>query len=582
MEGVMALIQKATKVELEGRGSLTLRTGDYVTKGGEGAVYRKSDTVIKLYTDPKKMLQDDMVGKIRLLAKTFKHPSIIGPQGIVKTEKGTPIGYYMPFASGEPLSRIFTNDFRSRENFGDVDALTLVERMHKVVQHTHDKQALMVDANELNWLADIKVKNGPLPQAIDVDSWAVGKWPTKVIMPSIRDWHSPSFGPLTDWYAWGIVTFQVLSGIHPFKGKLEGYKTGELERRMKDNASVFLPDVRLNRAVRDFKCIPGPLLDWYQETFATTNRSTPPLPSLTGISTNGGRKILRTVVTQTGGLVYQNIFEIIGEVVTSVWPCGVVRTTSNVLYSLHTKRQIGVSSATKLAIVTHTDGWLIAEEISGAWKFRFISRDDNKSHELDSPLNCQGIVRNGNRLFAVTTNEFAELQLLSFAKPILTVKNRWGIMGNATQWFKGVGITDVLGSMHIIAPFDEHNVAIVKTPELNGAKVLQAIAGTRYVEVTTVDARGIYQVLGFAFDAGWKKYTVATRTIDQPELNTVILPKGVAARIENDGELIVYVPHKGEQKILNEKDIATTLRLTYVDEKVVYIKDGAVWTLRMK
>jgi hypothetical protein len=83
------------------------------------------------------------------------------------------------------------------------------------------------------------------------------------MMASIRDWHTPKVGIETDRFALAVVTFQVYTGIHPYRGTLDGYKRTEMERRMKEKKSVFTTGVRLNQAVRDFSCIPSPLLAWY-------------------------------------------------------------------------------------------------------------------------------------------------------------------------------------------------------------------------------------------------------------------------------------------------------------------------------
>lgn len=578
----MTLIKKATKIDLEGKGVLTLRPADYVTQGGEGAIYRKNKLVIKLYSDPRKMRRDDMVGKIRLLAKTFSHQSIVAPNGVVKNSQGSPIGYYMPFVEGEALPRVFTNDFRNQTGFDDAGAKQLSEEMYEVVNTAHQGQALMVDANELNWLMGTSSQGTIIPYVIDVDSWAIGKWPAQVIMPSIRDWQSQQFSPLTDWFAWGVVTFQIFTGIHPFKGKLDGYQNGEMERRMKDNASVFLPEVRLNRAVRDFSCIPGPLLDWYRETFSSQTRSIPPSPGQTGAPKGGPLRVMRTVTTLTGGLHYEKLFELTGDKVLSVWPCGVVRTESGALFLIENQRQIGSSQADRLAVAEVEDGWLLAEETGGNWSFRFISTNRFSQHELDSPTAFSQVVRCENRLFGVTENELVELRLLSFQKPILSAHKRWTIMGNSTKWFHGVGISDVLGSTYLVAPFDRESVAFVKVPELDGVKVIDAKIGWRYVEVVIMDQNGSYQVYGFSFDANWKHYQVTKRDVDQPDLNLAFLPKGVAARIDQDGELTIYVPTQGDQKVLNDKDIATTMLLGNVEDSVVYRQNGALWSLKMR
>ncbi len=576
----MSLIKRSTKVTLEGKGVLTLRPSDYVTQGGEGAIYRKGADIIKLYLDPKKMQHDDISSKVRLLANRIDHASIVSPKGIVSDNKGNPIGYHMPYVSGEAFPRLFTGNFRDQNGFGSKQTVTLTSKMHEVVQYVHGKKILMVDANELNWLADISDVNDPVPYVIDVDSWEIGKFKASVIMPSIRDWHSGGISEESDWFAWGVVSFLLFTGIHPYKGKLDGYKPGELEKRMKDNASVFLPQVRLNRAVRDFKEIPGPLLDWYQATFTDGERSIPPSPLQVGGGRTAVGRVFRTVTTATGGLVYEKLFEIVGEKVISVWPCGVLRTESGSLIEFSSKKVIGKATGKRVAVVSRSGGWLVVEEVAGSWQWRFISRKGDE-FSLIVPLDITGVVRSGERIFAVTTTEFVEIVIQQFQKPVTTIGNRWQIMGNATNWYREIGVSDVLGATYLIVPFNEGSVAMVRVPEFDGLTTVSAVGGGRFAEIVTLNQQGEYQTHSLSFNSDWNKYKVSTRTVDGPEQNITILPKGVVASIPEDEQLVITVPSKGAQKIVNDKDLATNMYLSRIGDQVVYLNDGVLWSLKM-
>lgn len=576
----MTLIQKPTKVTLEGKGALTLRQTDYVTQGGEGAIYRRDDRIIKLYLDPKKMVQDDMTGKVRVLAKELSHPSIVAPEGLVINERNQPIGYHMPFVTGESYPRLFTNEYRIQSGFDDQSTIALTAKMHEVIAYAHTKQALMVDANELNWLADVSNVKQPVPYVIDVDSWQIDRYKASVIMPSIRDWHG-SINVLSDWFAWGVVTFLLFTGIHPYKGKLDGYKPGDMELRMKNNASVFLPEVRLNKAVREFTCIPGPLLDWYQATFTQGERTVPPSPLQTGRAQTTFGQVLRIVVTATGGLVFEKLLELQAEKITSVWSCGVVCTDQGNLIEVASKKKIGSVQGTRVAVVARDTGWIVAEEIEGIWQWRFINRS-YVEQTLTVPLVIKDVVRSGERLFVVTENELVELTLQQFSTPVITIGQRRQILGNATQWFRGMGVSNVLGAMHLIVPYGTDAVALVRVPELDGLRVVNARAGTRYVAVVTLDQDGEYQMHECAFSADWKQYVLHVHRVDTPDLNCALLPKGVVASIKEDGELTITVPTQNEVKIISHKDVGTDMRLDRILDRVVYRKDGVLWSLRMQ
>jgi len=576
----MSLIKRPTKLELEGVGALTIRPGDYLTQGGEGAIYRTGDRVLKLALDQKKFAAAGYPDKIALLHKNLSHPSIVAPKGLIRNSKGVPVGFHLPFVEGEPYPRLFTNDWRNKQGFTDASVTQLTAAMHEVVAHAHQGGALMVDANELNWLADISDVQRPAPKIIDVDSWQIDRFKASVVMPSIRDWHGP-IAETSDWFAWGVVSFLLYTGTHPYKGKLDGYKPGEMERRMKENASVFRPDIHLNKNVRDFSVIPGPLLDWYRATFEDGERSLPPSPLQTGVANTTLNRVMRAATTLTGGLVYEQLLRIPGEVITSVWPCGIVRTDTDTLVEISSKQVIGSVSGKRAAVVATDGGWLVAESVGTDWTFRFLKRG-GLEHSLHLKLPVQNVLRNGERIFAITETELVELKLQMFSQPVLTTGSRWQILGNSTNWFQGVGISDVLGAMHLVVPNDEDAVSIVRIPELDGKRIVNSIAHGRIATVVTIDKTGQYEVYDFAGSDGWRSYSTQVRLCDGPGLNQAVLPKGVTADIREDGELIITVPTQGAQKIVQDKDLFTTMRLSNIGDLVVYRYEDALWSLRMQ
>ena len=569
------------KITLEGHGPLSLSDNDHIATGGEGSVYKKSGYVIKLYTDTQKMKRDGMPEKIKLLS-AIKHRFIVAPQGLVLNQVSSdPVGYYMDFASGaEALSRFFTNDFRDRSGFTNDNANTLVKGMRETVICAHQHKAVLVDANELNWMA-VPGKT-PEPRVIDVDSWAIGKFPAKVIMPSIRDWHSKQFNELTDWFSWGIVTFQIYSGIHPYKGMLDGYKPIEMERRMKDNASVFSPGVRLNRAVRDFNCIPARLIDWYIATFQQGKREMPPSPFDTGVAVNAASHVKRVVVTQTGALVFDKLFYHGADPAVRVFHCGVVLLESGRLIDLETKKAIGKVDSLDCEIVKLEKGWLIGENENGRIAFSCIYAASLQKEVLDFQLMTNRLVGYANRLFAVTDQGLTEVNVTFFGnKAILSAKNTWGVLINSTSWFNGVGIQDAMGAMFLVAPFGDNAVTQTRVKELDGLKAVAAKAGNRFITVIAVDKKGEYQKLEFTFSSDYTSYQVVSTLTDSPELNIAMLPKGVCASIVEDGELVLFVPLNGRSNKVLDAKIDTQMRLYNWGDKVVYIKNG-VWTLSLK
>ncbi len=569
-------------VELEGRGPLIIRPSDHIATGGEASVFKAQGTSVKIYTDPAKMQRDGMIEKIKLL-KALKHKYVMAPEGVVNDTKGNPIGIYMPFAEGEALPRIFTTSYWNREGFEIGDAKTLVDRMRETMRFAHDHRAVMVDPNELNWIASLVKKNEPEPRAIDVDSWAIGRFGPKAIMLSVKDWHTKEFNHLTDWFAWGIVSFQIFTGIHPYRGTLEGYTQKDLEKRMKDNASVFAKGVKLNNAVRDFNSIPTTLLSWYKAVFEKGERSIPPSPFDKGIAAIApAARVHKTVTTASGSLVFDKLFEKVGDNVIRVWPCGVVLTVSGSLVELKSKREIGRLEVHG-EVVKVDGGWLLADSIQGKQTFLFVDERTRQAQTLPMRLNGHELFRYENRLFLVTESELVELLVMNVGKPLLAIGNKTQILQpKATKWFEGVGIQKAFEATFMVTPFGESACTTVRVKELDGETILAAKAGNRFVTVIGLKKSGSYVKHEFTFDKDYRSYSHWEDVVDSAELNAAILPRGVVPMILDDAELTIYVPSNGKIHKVKDRLIEADMVLANWNDTVVYIKDGAIWSVRMK
>lgn len=581
----MSVIKANTQIVLEGKGPLTLRQNDYKATGGEGSVYKVNGMAIKIYTDSDKVSRDGIPEKIKKLA-TFTHPYISVPQGLVFSENKKPIGFYMPYAEGEPLPRVFTNDFRNREGFDDRDAAKLVDRMRDVVCFAHGHGAILVDPNEFNWLTYLKGNDKPEPRIIDVDSWILGKMPATVaIMPSIRDWHTKGFNQMSDWFSWGVVTFQVFVGLHPYKGTLTSFENVSIEERMKERmkakASVFSKGVRLNRAVRDFNCIPNALRDWYEEVFQTDKRSVPPLSTDTSVAKAAVTRVVK-VITISGSLVFDKIYSKTGDQVVHIWPCGVVLLASGELIELRLKRIIGNLNSKDGEVVTVDGGWLIVDWVNGQISFTYVNESSLQSENLSLTIKGYHIFRSDNRLFVVIDGGLTEIFFRVMGKAIIAVGQTWGAMVNSTKWFDGVGIQDAMGAMYAIVPFSDKSCTQVRVRELDGLKTVSAKAGNRYVVIVAADKNGEYHKIELVMSRDYTSYQASKTAVDSPDLNVALLPKGVGATIVDDGELIIFVPTSGAVNKVFDKYITTDIALANWDDRVLYIRNGEIWTVRLK
>lgn len=576
------IVKKALPFELEGRGTVTLRPVDHMATGGEGSVYKVSNnTLIKLYSDSKKMLKDSMVDKLKLLS-LIKHPYIIAPEGIV-FQGNKPVGYYMKYVKGEPLARVFTSGFRQRENFGDKEAKVLIDGLRTVIQVAHAQKAVLVDANEFNWLLSMTQKKVE-PRIIDVDSWAIDRWKASVIMPSIRDWHSKEFNEQSDWFAFAIVSFQVLVGVHPYKGMLPGYKPNDLEKRMKDNKSVFTKDVRLNSAVRDFSSIPARLLDWYQLVFEKGERSIP--PSAFAVSNLTPQPAITKRVIVTGGstmLILDRLYDAINDIPVQIYPAGVVRLSSGKLINLANGRVLLQCKKSQCEVVSTDEGFLVVETNPGEKIICSLVTQQGNVFQLDTSLSALKLFRYQNRMFVVTEQGLVEITVKEVGKPLLVIVNVWQVMVNSTQWFDGLGIQDSLGASYIVTPFGNKAFAYIRCPELDKKKIVDGKAGSRYAVVVALNQQtGVYEKYEFTFDNEYTSYSVRMNEVVTSDLNIALLQKGVVASIPEDGNLIISVPFNGQEKLVTDSRLQASWLLDSWGDRVVYIDKKTIWSMRLK
>ncbi len=577
------MVQKGSfTVLLDGRGPLTLEPRDHVGTGGEGSVYRSGNTVVKIYSDPQKMLREDMKGKLALLVG-LTHPSIAAPRGIVLSTRHEPVGFYMDWVAGEPLPGLFTNDTRARLAFGDAESTSVAARMREAMAYAHAAGALMVDPNEFNWIVSLSDPQKPLPYAIDVDSWQIGRWPARVIMPSIQDHHRQGFDTLTDWFSWGVVTFQVYTGIHPYKGTVPGFGRYDLEARMKANASVFRPDARVNRAVRPWSVIPGPLLDWYVATFEQGERTAPPSPYAAGAAGAPTARTLRVVTTAQGALIYAKLLERPGDPIVRVFPAGLVRLASGALVHVASGRTLLTQSSPRMEAIAAAEGWLIADKAASGVVFTYVDGQSGATQTLTHTIRAERVVVGGERMFAVTSSGIAEILVRKLGRTVLVAQGKvWGVLPHALSWQRGVGILDALGAAYVIMPFGSEAVAQVRVPELDHVRVVAGVGYGRIATFTGVDTSGVYTKYDVLFSHDMRSAQVSSEKVATAELVRTVLPKGVVAFIEEDGELCVSVPTAATMNKVADKDIATDMLLARVGDSVVYVKDGALWSLRMK
>lgn len=548
------------RVFLPGKGEVNLTQTDYLATGGEGVVYAKGGYVYKLYLDPAGARARGIESKLKLL-RALRHPHIVAPIDVLLNAQHEVVGFYMPQASGVPLVKTFTNAWRDPNNFGIQESLALVENMRLAVQAAHQAGAVLVDANEMNYLAD-----GTAPRLLDVDSWQMGPYKASAIMPSIRDVHSGSdFTPLTDWFSWAVVSFQVLAGIHPYKGVHPDFKRGDLQARMLANASVFDPQVSVNAGVRDYATLPGALLNWYRDVFQHGLRSAPPGVHAARVVVAVPKHITRTPTSQT--VSHDVIVHLTGNVV-EVLSCGVALwrepNGAGHLHAYDLQRKQNLPSLTPAQLEALHQGMAALVRCAGGLLLATLSTHPQSSGitgnivhgERDPapvaanarllPCLAQRLVTFGNRLFAVNTNSDRGLTEIAVdqmgSQTVLSMRASWPFLAQAATVFANMAVFDALGTPFLVLPAGD-SVRIGKASGLAAYRLVDAFMVSPDSVLALAYNRKDGQAYRLTLSRGSAQQgfeITATEPTDELALNVAVNEQGIGVEVLANGELAVF------------------------------------------
>src|SRR5689334_16307681 len=306
------------------RGEIRLGKTEFKAQGGEGAVYIKGANAYKIYSDPSRCITQPKIDELSALVQ----PNIIRPLELIVDSRNRPVGYSMrAVGKAHSLCQLFPKAFRQRNNLTPELTLRLVRQLQTGVSHIHSRGILLVDLNEMNFLVSADFKELFF---IDVDSYQTASFAATVLMESVRDRHAKVFSSDTDWFSFAVVSFQMLVGIHPFKGTYAAFQhladnATKLDARMRANISVLHQGVSVPAACLPFSVIPPNYLDWYRAVFEQGRRLPPPQAAQSLI--NVASATTHAVASRT--FAVREVREFDSEI---IWHDGVITLTERSVY----------------------------------------------------------------------------------------------------------------------------------------------------------------------------------------------------------------------------------------------------------
>lgn len=568
------------KLLVENKGAVTIDDKNYIAQGLEGKIYGKDNTIYKIFIDPSKAIPVDKIAELQQL----NMPTIVRPVNIVRNSRHEYIGYTMDWIkSTEPLVKMFNTSFLNDNSILPETTVKLVEKMKETFQFIHDHKCLVVDGNELNYLVDTKTFE--TAYFIDVDSYQTEHFPATAYHPMTKDYTSQKYSILTDWYTFGIISFQLFVGIHPYRGKHPDYGKKDLEKRVRDHVSIFNSKVTYPAKVRDFSYIPHDYLEWYKRLFEKGERIPPPMVAgLLNVV-----PVTVKVINTTNNFLIAMIHEYDKSIREHHYFNGadIVRTENKIYIG-----KVGYDIPDKNAQVAYTPEKMVPIIVTiENDHLKFIPT--NNASIAPTSIKANDFFIHDNTVYAVNGDKFMEVKLEDhFANiiPAVVQGKTWNILPLATKVYRNMMISNVIGKPYLIVPYrnkkDEMSCFYEEIQELKGYRVVDAMRLRNVVAMMLYnDKENRYDVMYVKFASDYQTYSVRiVEDVMQAELNMAINDRGIAVAIYGDDSLEVFGCHKDHTDVKQfiDPDINHNMRLTSRGMEIAFYTGKKLHSLKMK
>ena len=563
-----------------------LSAQDFLAQGGEGSVYVDDDRAYKIYKDPDRALTPNKHQELSVLDPDL----FIKPEALVLDDDGRVVGYQMRLVpNAVPLCKLFSASYKNRNSIDQHMILSLIEQLRRGIEQAHAQQILIVDLNDQNFLTS--ADHSQL-YFIDVDSYQTQTCPASAIMDSVRDWHTLgddddgplSFSTKTDWFSFAIICFQLLTGIHPYRGKHPYVR--DLIKRMKMAVSVFDPQVSIPRVCPPLSCIPQPLHDWLKSVLQDGGRSAPPDPLwvergsvMSRMTTQEAHlEDLAQADDQTSPFVIHELARVKGLLRAHTYDHGhraliadheVYLNQERVNVSLEHPVAVLFEAYTHRAVVVNYD------------QHEVTLIDAQTGERLGAPIPAEQMSHDDHTLHLISQGQHREVMIRGAGERLIPItKSASKVMPHATQLFRGGLLQNMLGKYVFTALESGSELSTIRLPELDGHTIIDAYY-TRHVLTVKWRERSDTTMGRFRFKVqrhGAQRYSFDQ--IDHAELDRcelIVTPQKVGVWLRANGDVTLFHASPGA---IQARIIPRALRgdelLALEGDRVVMMRRGVI------
>ena len=241
--------------------------------GGEATVYDyNSDTVLKLFRQKVDLNAKEKKVNFFIAVRNKLRSNVVGPMDNV-TVRGQFVGYLMKKLVGtEDLHMLVKPKYLASMRLSNKDVLKIMTKIGMDLKDLHQKGVLVGDISDYNFQI-IGMNN----YFIDVDSYGVkGKFEPDAYteMFTCPDSYKSNgmfeFSFENENYNFAVLTFFILTRVHPFGGTFNPQKKMSISERMKKKISVigkYSKDIKIPKVAGSWKWMSPKLQDDFLQIF---------------------------------------------------------------------------------------------------------------------------------------------------------------------------------------------------------------------------------------------------------------------------------------------------------------------------
>lgn len=550
----------------------TLSDSDYIAQGGQGVVYAKGNAVFKIYHDPAQLIPEDKIDELSVLDELKN--VIIPSYSIFDSKTNKRIGFVMPYIRDtEFLCKLFVANFKKQNKISPNDIVDLVKSMQDTLIGIHEKGVVVGDYNEMNFLVDKQFK---IPYYIDTDSYQTPSYKCNAIMESVRDPQLPmgEFTEYSDWYSWAIVSFQLYTGIHPFKGKHAKYKMNDLTNRMADGVSVFDDDVSVPKFV-NFTGIPKAHLEWYKKVFIDGERSIPPYSD--GVINYA--LIQNVYLDPDADVLAELLYTVGGAIIDTHWRSGGhhILTTTGFYYGEKKKVEFDTEVDRGKIITIPTGEFIfIVEKDKVVYAFdedkNLIKKFDMDYQSYSVFNNCLYVIQESG-LIQYSFEYIGKLKMIP--KPVSTINI------NSSKIFSGIVLQELYGKYKAIIPYEYNECSSIHIKELKTNRVHDAKRVGRWLFILAETSSGDLDFYKIYFNDNFTKYEIKVeQNVGFRNINAMVRPNGMVV-LNTENEQLELFFDLTQAKVITDSPVQNHLKL--VDGKTsCFVDDDKIYSIRMQ